>query len=315
MAWYIISLDSLNQASHRTQLEAMNSSSTRYPLAIGIIVSLLFHGLGLNLSAPNRSVKGKQPQPVYVEVLPEKPQVLPVEKVPSELKREAVIPQQPEAPPKTVQRQGALDQQVEKEQALQGDAIEDSAPKVTPPPPTQPKQEQPQPVARVAREPVEAPTANQPIAQPEELPTLKELLQSATNVAADIGREEQIKHRPNIESGDETLLNMRQDKLFSFFNRFKKGIYSVWNYPKEAIDQGQQGVVLIKIIINRDGTVDDVEVLSGAQHERLNREAIAAIFKGQPYGSLPDTFEEDQLTIHAFFEYILGQSKPRIYRQ
>ena len=291
----------------------MNFTSTRYPLIIGVILSILLHLVGLNFSAPDHSLKTKEPQPVYVEVVPTEPQPTPVETVQSQ--RETILPQQPEAPPITTQRQGALNQRVEKEQAPQGNDMEDSSPTAAQPQPPHPKKVKPQTPQNVVNEQVETITADKPVHQPDQLPSLKDLLQSATNVAADIGREKQTKQRPNVESGDDILLNMRQDKLFSFFNRFKKGIYGVWNYPKESINQGQQGVVLIKIIINRDGTVDDVEVLSGAQHERLNREAIAAIFKGQPYGALPDDFDKDQLTIHAFFEYILGQSRPRIYRQ
>lgn len=285
----------------------MNFTSTRYPFIIGVILSILLHLVGLNFSAPDHSVKTKETQPVYVEVVP-------TEAVKTPPQRETILPEQPEEPPLTPQRQGAVDQRVEKELAPQGNDIEDSSPIAALQPP-QPKNEEPQPPQNIVPDQIEAISANRPAHQPDQLPTLKDLFQSATNVAIDIGREEQTKQRPNIESGDEILLNMQQDKLFSFFNRFRKGIYSVWNYPKESIDQGQQGVVLIKILINRDGTVDDVEVLSGAQHERLNREAIAAIFKGQPYGALPEDFEEDQLTIHAFFEYILGQSRPRIYRR
>jgi protein TonB len=258
----------------------MNFTPARYPLIIGVILSILLHWIGLNLSAPDQPAPTKEPQPFYVDVLPTQPQ------------RETILPQQPETSPPTTQRQGAVDQHVEKEQAPQASDMEDSSPSVAPPQPPQPKGE-----------------------KPEELPTLKDLFQTGVNAAADIARSKQTKQRPNIENGDKLLLNMEQDKLFSFFNRFKKGIYGVWNYPEESIKKKQQGISLLKITINKDGTIDDVDLVTGSGFERLDREAIAAIFKGQPYGTLPDSYEEDQLIIHAYFEYILGQRQPNIYRQ
>lgn len=280
----------------------MNFTSTRYPLIIGIILSLLIHWIGLNLSAPKQADQPKETQPFYVEIPPSEPQ------------RETILPQQPETPPTTTQRQGAIDQHVVKEQAPQANDMEDSSPSVAQPQPPQPKEEKPQPSQNSVREHVESIVADRPINQPEELPTLKDLFQTGVNAAADIAQGAQTKQRPNIENGDELLLNMKQDKLFSFFNRFKKGIYSVWNYPEESIRKRQQGVSLLKITINKDGTIDDVELVSGSGFERLDREAIAAIFKGQPYGALPDSYEDDQLTIHAYFEYISGQ-RQNIYRQ
>lgn len=285
----------------------MTVNNSHYSLLIGLIVSLIIHLLSLSLSSPTTQPQQTKPQPLLVEMLPAEPQ------------RETVLPQQPQPqqPAHDAKRQGAVDQKVVKEQAPRGDAPEDSSPKDSVPvvmreQPQQPKETPPQSIVQQQHQTV---TAKLPIAQPKALPTLKQLLQSGKNAAADIARPAQVKHRPNIENGDETLLNMRQDKLFSFFNRFKKGIYSVWNYPEESIKRRQQGLALLKIIINRDGSVDDVKLISASGHERLDREAIAAIFKGQPYGALPQSYPDDQLTINAYFEYSLGRSKPRIYRQ
>lgn len=291
----------------------MNFTPARYPLIIGIVLSLLIHWVGLNLWTPSQVDKPIEQQPFMVEVLPPQPQ------------RETIVPQQPETPPPATQRQGAVDQQVVQEQAPEAIDMEDSSPtiaqpqppqpRVEQPKPPQPKVEKPQPPQDIVREPVESMVAELPVAEPQELPTLKDLFQTGANAAADIARGAQTKQRPNIESGDNLLLNMKQDKLFSFFNRFKKGIYGVWNYPEESMKKRQQGVSLLKIIINKDGTIDDVDLIAGSGFERLDREAIAAIFKGQPYGALPASYDEDQLTIHAYFEYVLGQSRPNIYRQ
>lgn len=284
----------------------MTFTTSRYPLFIGLFISLIIHLISLSLTSPANQPQQKKAQPFVVEMLPTPPQ------------RETILPQQPQQPAHITKRQGALDQKVAKEQAQKGDAPEDSSPHndavIVAQAQLQPTKETP-PEQSVVHQQHQPTMAELPTAQPETLPTLKELFQSGKNAAADIARSTQIKQRPNIENGDETLLNMRQDKLFSFFNRFKKGIYSVWNYPEESIKRRQQGFSLLKIIINRDGSVDDVKIISASGHERLDREAIAAIFKGQPYGKLPQSYPDEQLTINAYFEYTLGRSKPRIYRQ
>ncbi|MDY0189567.1 MAG: TonB family protein [Desulfuromonas sp.] len=283
----------------------MNFYSSRYPLFIALLVSLLIHWLSLTMHTeiPSPSTK---PQPIYVDVLPAQPQ------------RETALPQQPEKVPIKAKRQGSIDQSTPKEQAPQGSANEDSSAVVA-----QPKALQPQPEKEVIEKPKqqttpvrEAALATQDLATPQPpLPTLEQLLNSSATAAADVARSAQSKLRPDVENGDALILNMEKDKLFSFFSRFKKGVYNVWNYPQEAIDKRQQGLALLKIVVNRDGTIDDVDLIRGSGFERLDREAIAAIFKGQPYGALPPDYPDAQLTINAYFEYILGQSKPNIYRQ
>lgn len=282
----------------------MNFYSSRYPLLIALIVSLLIHWLSLTMrtALPGPSKK----PPFYVEVLPQQPQ------------RETALPQQPQRAPVQAKRQGSIDQSAPKEQAPQGFANEDSSAIIA-----QPKALPPQPEKKTAAKPVpqttpirEATLATQPIATPTPpLPNLEQLMNSSATAAADVARSAQSKQRPDVENGDKLILNMRKDKLFSFFSRFKKGVYNVWNYPQEAIDKRQQGLALLKIVVNRDGTIEDVDLIRGSGFERLDREAIAAIFKGQPYGALPPDYPDAQLTINAYFEYILGQSKPNIYRQ
>lgn len=296
----------------------MTFSTPRYPLLIGLILSLLVHLTSLLLSPPSPPDAPQHRKPMLIEVQPREPQ------------RETALPDQPQQSAPQAKRQGVVDQQVAKEQAPKGNELEDSSPTLAQPPtepqpvqrPKQPKPAaKPKPTETVRQSPVAQPTVpieveTQP--KPERhqaLPNLDQLLQSATNAAADITREAQTKHRPDVESGDELLLNMKQDKLFSFFSRFKKQIYAVWNYPEESINRRQQGVALLKIVINRDGSVEDVDLVSASGHERLDREAIAAIFKAQPYGRLPDSYPDEQLTIMAYFEYVLGLDRPRIYRQ
>ena len=284
----------------------MTSFSSRHALFIALILSLLLHVALLPLGRDWLKEPPPKKKPIIVEVRPTEPA------------QETAIPQKSQ-PPQKAQRKGAVDHHVVKEQAPPGKDMEDSSPQITRPAsanatPTPPKPEtkqEPIPTVTVAPQQPETP---QQAPQMETLPSLDQLLQTANNAAANITQRAQTKARPDVEPGNDLLLNMQEDQLFSFFSRLKKQVYAVWNYPDEALQKGQQGVALLKIVINRDGSVEDVDLLSASGFERLDREAIAAIFKAQPYGALPANYPEDQLTIRAYFEYIIGQPKPNIYQ-
>jgi protein TonB len=113
------------------------------------------------------------------------------------------------------------------------------------------------------------------------------------------------KDRPDVAEGDVVWLDAEKDMLASFFQRFRTNIYQVWNYPRSAAERGESGVCLLKITINQDGSVDNAEILEGTGSPTLDREAIAAVYRGASYGNLPSSYPKDQLTIMAYFQYRL----------
>ena len=280
------------------------------PLFLFILLSLLLHAL-LLLLAPEQLPPEEEspPEPTYVEIQP-------VQEV-----RETIRVQKTEEKEVDTHRLGEADQQVAQEQAPEGYDLEDSAPSVAQvealeaemqPEPSPPETAQQPELEAAIEQPADKGPKPEPQPEPRPLPDLQQLLQSSTHAAADIARETRVKHRPDVARGEAVWLNMKEDLLFSFFSRFRKGIYGVWNYPQESIERREQGTALLEIIINRDGSVEDVNLLSGSEFERLNREAIAAVFKAAPYGKLPDSYPNEQLRIKAYFHYQLG-SRPQIF--
>ena len=51
--------------------------------------------------------------------------------------------------------------------------------------------------------------------------------------------------------------------------------------------------------------------LESSGYPTLDREAVAAVYRGAPYGQLPSTYGEDSLKIMAFFQYRLSISNQR----
>jgi periplasmic protein TonB len=284
-----------------------------------ILFSLLLHLLLLLILPQGDLLQAPPPaEPVYVEVRP--PRV-----------RELDAPPPAEVSPRQTpaKRLGPVDQRVEKEVAPLGDAPEDRMPRPTPAPAPAPRPPAPQP--RPTPEQVQprtampAPTrpgesgpppapvipdtqaAPPPVAPaPPAPPDLQALLTLPEATVARIEDEWRRKHRAEVERGNAVWLDMEKDMLISFFQRFRNNVYGVWKYPRRAAERGEEGVLLLKITVNRQGELLDVQIAEGSPFILLDDEAEAAVRKAAPFGPLPRAYPDETLTIFAFFQYRLS---------
>jgi protein TonB len=257
----------------------------------------------------------KAPDPVYVEVRP-----------PQQRERELDLPIRKELEKpreKPAKRLAERDQVVEKEQAPEGKDTEDRQKVVRAPEPA-PKTPPPQPKPREKVKPQEKKTAPpapvtreglrpQPKEKPaREVPDLQTLTQLSPDTLASIESERRSKYREDIARGDTVWMDAQQDVLISFMRRFRTNIYNVWNYPSAAAQRNQQGTNLVRITVDRQGNITDIELLESSGHGILDEETIRAIRKGATYGPLPRAYPNENLKIMAFFEYRLsGDSRPQ----
>jgi len=271
-----------------------------------LLLSLLLHLILLLLLPRHGLFSVNLPvEPVVVEMRP-------AEVRPRELDLPAPERETPRDTP--AKRLGPADQVVKRETAPEGTMPEDRTPtartpavqptvRQPPPAPAPSAEERPRPESETA-------TAPKTTAKREKsMPTLKTLMASAEQAAKSVA-EAQIedwrrKYRENVEKGDAVWLDTEKDILFSFFKRFRDQIYGVWNYPPNAAERGQEGTCLLKVTINRDGTVRDVKVMESSGVDILDEEATVAVLKAAPYGSLPASYTEPELNVFAFFQYNL----------
>jgi protein TonB len=276
---------------------AMQTDSTEIrTLSLFILISLLLHALLLILPTP----KGPTPsakEPVYVEIQPP-PSI-------DQPSRELDLPVQPDQErTKPAKRLGPSDRVVEKETAPKGDAPEDRLPAVTVPVPPTPQPEQPK-----QPKPVDDGLT------PAKLPDLKTLTALPKETQVRIGEELWVKERADVAEGEAIWLDTEKDILISFFQRLRNGIYQNWNYPGTSLERGEQGASLIEMIFDREGKVLDVILLRSSGFPLLDREAIAAVLKGDgSYGALPKAYPKEQLRIKAFFNYNL-ERRPTMFGQ
>ena len=139
------------------------------------------------------------------------------------------------------------------------------------------------------------------------MPSIKDLTTLTPTTMARLESDWRRKYREGLVKGDTVWLDTEQDLLISFFRRFRTNIYTVWNYPERARLREEEGSCLLRIVVNRRGTIDSVELLESSGSSDLDEEAIRAVRKGAPYGPLPAAYPHPQLNIMAYFRYNLNR--------
>lgn len=102
---------------------------------------------------------------------------------------------------------------------------------------------------------------------------------------------------------DTISLNTDDLKYFSYTLKLKNKIEYIWRYPQAAAERGIQGDLLLTFTIQRNGYVSEVRVVSTSGYEVLDLEAVRAIKEASPFAPLPDSWNEDHITVTGHFIY------------
>ena len=74
-----------------------------------------------------------------------------------------------------------------------------------------------------------------------------------------------------------------------------------WKYPEKAKDAGEQGIAVLKISINSDGSVSEANIISSSGSAILDEAALLAAKSAAPFGQLPAT---DLTQLHIFIKFL-----------
>ncbi len=117
-------------------------------------------------------------------------------------------------------------------------------------------------------------------------------------------------NRPHLPSklrrSTEVSLNTLDYKFHSYYLALKRKIELVWEYPYAARRAGIQGRLLIRFVINQDGSLASVRILRSSGSGLLDQEAIRAIREAAAFPPLPARMNTKTLTVTATFEYLLS---------
>ena len=117
-------------------------------------------------------------------------------------------------------------------------------------------------------------------------------------------------YNPKIGSpGDAVNINTKSFKYMSYFSGIKEKIEWAWVYPQEAQQRGQMGVLTLTFTILRDGSLKTVKLVRSSGFQSLDQAAIRAVRDAADFGPMPSSWDDEELTILANFEYRLIGSK------
>ena len=144
--------------------------------------------------------------------------------------------------------------------------------------------EEPPPIAR-------APIAEQTVVAERPLPSVKDLLPSATFSTS------------SARAGAPISLNTRDPTYVNYFTKIKQSIEVQWEYPEMALRYGLQGRLALEFTIGANGQLEYLRVVRSSGSELLDQEAVRAIRAAAPFPPIPAWIKPVPLSISAAMEY------------
>jgi protein TonB len=103
-----------------------------------------------------------------------------------------------------------------------------------------------------------------------------------------------------------TNQSVREDALSRYLAMIRGLIDRRKEYPYQARQQEQEGTVLIRFTITRQGTLAGEPVLEKkSRYERLNAAAIEAVKNAAPYPPLPGETGDDEMSFQVAVSFSL----------
>lgn len=109
-----------------------------------------------------------------------------------------------------------------------------------------------------------------------------------------------------IPEGDRIDMNTTTFRYISYFTGMRKAIELVWIYPREAVQRGLQGEVLLEIVIEKDGKVSHMRVVNSSGFQLLDDNMVKTIKLASPFAPLPKGWKKERILVTGAFHYILS---------
>ncbi len=105
---------------------------------------------------------------------------------------------------------------------------------------------------------------------------------------------------------DSASYNVFEERYASYFAKFRRRVYQLWEYPIASIQKGETGVVKLSFSILKDGYIINIRMLESSGYPNLDREVMRVI-KNMGKIPLPESYELNQLNVEeAYFIYSIG---------
>ena len=79
-------------------------------------------------------------------------------------------------------------------------------------------------------------------------------------------------------------------KYGSYKTKIKNKIYRIWEYPLKASEKNEEGIVVVKISIDADGSLAGATLMSSSGYADLDDGAISVVRAAAPFEPLPEIY-------------------------
>jgi TonB family protein len=129
---------------------------------------------------------------------------------------------------------------------------------------------------------------------------------AGTNLARIQPQEE----KPPEKTEDTISLDTKDKRYVSYAKVIKERLMQHWEYPPEARDNLIEGRVLVIFSLDREGNLQDINILMPSAHAILDEETQRVIRASAPFPPFPGSVTVQKLNIKANFAYVLKTRRP-----
>jgi protein TonB len=137
-----------------------------------------------------------------------------------------------------------------------------------------------------------------------EMPPKKEEEKKSEEKKQSASKKEEKKVAVNDGWREETIdLSSLDIKYAAYLTMIKKRILRIWEYPRKAYENNEEGNVTVRVSIDADGSVAKTTLLSSSGSIELDHGALSVIKAAAPFEPLPEYYNLSRLNIVASFRY------------
>lgn len=92
-------------------------------------------------------------------------------------------------------------------------------------------------------------------------------------------------------------------KYVTYLAKVKSRIIDIWKYPQKAYAKNEEGIVIVKVSIDADGSLAGATLISSSGSAELDDDAVSVVHGAAPFEPLPGIYNLSRLHIVASFEY------------
>jgi TonB family protein len=98
--------------------------------------------------------------------------------------------------------------------------------------------------------------------------------------------------------GDPDILNAYLARVVALVDRAKR-------YPRREREDRAQGMVVVRVGVDRSGALTGVQLLSPSSREGFNREALEAVRRAAPFPAMPAEIAGDSVQLRLQLRFVL----------